>query len=265
MTPRRRFCGLRVGPLPERRLRRCRPVSTRLFRLLLLRRLRLPLPPSAHVCICGRQLNTFGHHRAACAQAELLSRRGFAVELASGKICREAGARVTTNVMVRDLDLAISQQALDGRRLEVVADGLPLFGGVQLAIDTMLVSPVRANVLLDVVRPNMMECPWQQQDGEKNELTQNWWVFARELGLWSSLAKLSGETSSFLRLLAAAKARPEPPILRKRAECAWRSRWAAILSCAAARAFARSLSNIRGGSGGVTSVWEGQTDVLVCI
>ena len=145
MTPRRRFCGLRVGPLPERRLRRCRPVSTRLFRLLLLRRLRLPLPPSAHVCQCGRQLDTFGHHRAACAQEELLSRRGFAVELAAAKICREVGARVTANVMVRDLDLAIPQQALDGRRLEVVADGLPLFGGVQLAIDTTLVSPVRAD------------------------------------------------------------------------------------------------------------------------
>ena len=33
----------------------------------------------------------------------------------------------------------------DGRRLEVVADGLPLFGGVQLAIDTTLVSPLRGN------------------------------------------------------------------------------------------------------------------------
>ena len=52
------------------------------------------------------------HHRVACAQAGLLSRRGFAVELAAVKICREAGARVSTNVMVRDLDLAILQASL---------------------------------------------------------------------------------------------------------------------------------------------------------
>ena len=44
-------------------------------------------------------------------------------------------------MFVRDLDLDVPNAARDGRRLEVVADGLPLFGGVQLAIDTTLVSP----------------------------------------------------------------------------------------------------------------------------
>ena len=33
----------------------------------------------------------------------------------------------------------------DGRRLEVVADGLPLFGGVHLAVDTTLVSPLHCD------------------------------------------------------------------------------------------------------------------------
>ena len=41
--------------------------------------------------------------------------------------------------MVRDSDLE-HLQGPDGRRLEVVADGLPLFGGAQLALDTTLVS-----------------------------------------------------------------------------------------------------------------------------
>ena len=216
-----------------------------LFRLLLLRRLRLPLPPSALVCRCGRFLDAFGHHRAACAQAGLLSRRGFAVELAAAKICREAGARVTTNVMVRDLDLATPQQALDGRRLEVVADGLPLFGGVQLAIDTTLVSPVRADGTARrgaAQHDGVARRTYPELVGPRSRARLV--VLAREVG-----GRWSGETSSFLRLLAAAKARPEPPILRKRAECAWRSRWAAILSFAAARAFACSLLNIRGGSG----------------
>ena len=45
---------------------------------------------------------------------------------------------MTTNVMVRDLDLPVLN-ATDSRRLEVVVDGLPLFGGSQLAVDTTLV------------------------------------------------------------------------------------------------------------------------------
>ena len=40
--------------------------------------------------------------------------------------------------MVRDMDL-FPAAALNGRRLEVVADGLPLYRGAQLAIDTTLV------------------------------------------------------------------------------------------------------------------------------
>ena len=69
----------------------------------------------------------------------MLGRRGFAVESAAARVCREAGGRVTTNVMVRDLDLA-APNVRDARRLEVVVDGLPLFGGAQLAVDTTLVS-----------------------------------------------------------------------------------------------------------------------------
>ena len=54
------------------------------------------------------------------------------------RICREAGARVMTNVL--DLNL---HDHVDARRLEIVADGLPLFGGAQLPIDTTLVSAIR--------------------------------------------------------------------------------------------------------------------------
>ena len=44
--------------------------------------------------------------------------------------------------MVREMDL-VPNDRVDNRRLEVVADGLPLFGGAQLAIDTTLVSALR--------------------------------------------------------------------------------------------------------------------------
>ena len=54
------------------------------------------------------------------------------------------GGRVATNLFVRDMDLGVPN-AHDTRRLEVVADGLPLFGGVQLAVDTTLVSAIQGD------------------------------------------------------------------------------------------------------------------------
>ena len=55
-----------------------------------------------------------------------LGKRGFAAESAVAQICREGGARVSTNVMLRDLDISFPHSS-DGRRLEVVAEGLCLF------------------------------------------------------------------------------------------------------------------------------------------
>ena len=74
----------------------------------------------------------------------MLSRRGFAPEIVIARVCREAGGRVTTNVLLRDLDLEIADRT-DARRLEVAVDGLPLFGGAQLAIDATIVSPLRGD------------------------------------------------------------------------------------------------------------------------
>ena len=73
--------------------------------------------------------------------AQRVPRQGRS-ECAAAQVCREGGARVTTNMFVRDMDLA-AHNALDNRRLEVVADGLTLWRGAQLAIDTTLVSPLR--------------------------------------------------------------------------------------------------------------------------
>ena len=114
--------------------------GSQIFRVLLLRRLRLPRPLSRRFCRRGRLIDEFGHRRATCTRAGVLGRRGFAA-----RVCREGGARVTTNMFVRDLDLNVPNAARDGRRLEVVVDGLPLFGGVQLAIDTTLVFPLHSN------------------------------------------------------------------------------------------------------------------------
>ena len=65
-------------------------------------------------------------------------------------------------------------------------------------------------------------------------------VLAVEVG-----GRWSAETSSFLAQLANAKARPETPLLQKRAEQAWRLRWAGSFACAAAKAVASSLHELR--------------------
>ena len=66
---------------------------------------------------------------------------GGALERAAARICREAGARVTTNTRLVDLNLEHLDRQ-DDRRIEVIANGLPLWGGNQLAVDTTLVSPL---------------------------------------------------------------------------------------------------------------------------
>ena len=68
--------------------------------------------------------------------------RGFGTPwLSSGGGCCSDLQGGWSSSVVRDLDRA-AFDALDGRRLEVVADGLTLFRGAQLAIDTTLVSPL---------------------------------------------------------------------------------------------------------------------------
>ena len=64
------------------------------------------------------------------------------MESVLARICREAGGRVTTD-MVRDLNLQ-DLQGPDGRCLEVTADGFPQLGVAQLAVDTTLVEPFRS-------------------------------------------------------------------------------------------------------------------------
>ena len=51
---------------------------------------------------------------------------------------------MATNVFVRNMFLDVPNPA-DNRRLEVVVDELPLFGGVQFAVDTTLVSAVQGD------------------------------------------------------------------------------------------------------------------------
>ena len=115
------------------------------FRIFLLRRLRLALPLAPHRCRCAGTLDGLLDHRSACAEVGLLAHRAGPLERAAARICREAGARVATSVALRDLNLDVP--ATDGRRIEVVANGLPLWQGAQIAVETTLVFPRRAGAI----------------------------------------------------------------------------------------------------------------------
>ena len=162
--------------------------EAQLFRVMLLRRLWLPLPPTSRSCRCGRPLDALGHHRAACPNVGVLGRRGFALESAAARVCREAGGRVSVNVAVRDLDIGVPNEA-DARRLEVVADGLPLFHGAQIGVDTTLVSVLRRN---GTPHPRCANEDGAALAAARKRAILNWLVNTGAPGWWSSPAKLVG-------------------------------------------------------------------------
>ena len=211
-----------------------------LFRVLLFRCLWLPLPPPSRICRCGRLLDVFGHHHAACAEAGVLGRRGFAFESAAARVCREAGARVGTNILVRDLDL-VPQGRPDSRRLEVVADGLPLFHGAQLAIDTTHWCPQWDETVCHVhVVPGGWSSPHHRQKKKRENVSRVDW------SIWAGKARgprlRSGREASETQWFKA-RARTEPVPHQTRA--AWLRRWMTISACSSASVLTVSTGSER--------------------
>ena len=227
-------------------------LAPQLFRVLLLRRLWLPLPLTSRTCRCGRFLVATNVQRV--REPGCWAVGDFSVESAAARVCLEAGARVSTNLFVRDLDLPVAPH--DARRLEVVADGQPLFGEAQF-IDTTLVSPVRADgeprgqcarqdgaALAEAHRLKDRTYPELSGSQGRARLV----VLAAEVG-----GRWSEDARSFVSQLARAKVRSFPRVLRGRARQAWQYRWSDILSCATARAFALSLLDRRAALGSTVS------------
>ena len=169
---------------------------------------------------------------------------------------------MSTNIPVHDTDLA-AHNNLDGRRLEVIADGLTLWQGAQLAIDTTSVSPLRRDgsarfhapdrdgaVLVEARRRKERTCPKLSGEGGRARLV----VLAAEVG-----GRWSAETAKFLAALANSKSQPSPFILQNRVKAAYIRMWSAVLACSAVRAFTASLFEQRpvaGWGGDAPSVHE---------
>ena len=167
-------------------------------------------------------------------------------ERAAARICREAGATVSTNVLVRDLNTHTTQH--DDRRIEVIANGLPLWNGCQIAVDTTLVSPSTAAGQPRRHQGSTAAAPLRIARRAKTrtypELTGAGRARLVVLGIETggTLERRSSDLHPASGKMANHKASSStPPSLRRSAALAWTSRWTALLATAAIRSFACSL------------------------
>ena len=131
----------------------------------------------------------------------------------------------------------IDAPALHARRIEVLANGLPLWQGAQAAVDTTLVSPVTRDggASRRPRRGHGLRCGHPKKAGYTPGTGGSSPVQARRGGCGSGRAIWSGG-GGFL-----ARAREVPARLQSAARQASLHRWTGMLAIAAQRAFAHSL------------------------
>ena len=132
--------GAHLTALPLQKETKWEPAQ---LRVLLLRRLRLPLQLGPRTCRCGAKLDFFGDHRAACSNCGVLQTRAVPLEKMWRRVCREDGGQLHRTGFLRDTNLG-DVLPTDDRRVECVVSGLPPLGK-QLAVDATLVSPLKRN------------------------------------------------------------------------------------------------------------------------
>ena len=134
--------------------------------MILLRRLRLPLPLTSGTFAFW---TSFGDRCAACAPPGILRRQGRPLERAIARICKEAGAGVATDTRGNDLNTSPPNQQ-DDRRTEVIPNAL----GTQLTAETTLVSPLtRDGPSLEMARRDAEQEGSQEPTGCRQRQRKN--------------------------------------------------------------------------------------------
>ena len=199
------------------------------FRIMLLRRLRMPLPLGPPAAACSETIELHAPHPA-CSPPEHCP--------SIARVCQEAGARVGRNVALAAMNIDVPVH--DARRVEVVCNGLPLWHGAQLAVDATLVSPVTRDG-----RPHAgadHHPGWAVRNAARRKRRQTYpeidrsrrcrlVVFGLEVG-----RRWAEEAATFVRLFARARAASAPAAVRNPAQAAWVLRWSGLISVAAQRA-----------------------------
>ena len=208
-----------------------------LFRLLRLRRLRLPLPLAERSFRCRRILDPSWRPRSGVPRSH-----GCALERAAAPICREAGTRVTTNTLVIEFTSQRQprwQQVHRGhsQRPSNLPRGPACYRhntGVPFTSDG---APGRragqytGAALAQAQQTKERRFPELLHSGRCRLV-----VLAVEVG-----GRFSHEAAKFLRTLAHARARSVPPALQQATVLALISRWSALLAHSAMYPFASSL------------------------
>ena len=218
-----------------------------LFLLALRRRLFLPLPSGPDHCPgCGATLDEWGHHALACPRTGWLKRRATGLEQAWVQVCREAGAAAAHRPLLRDLAVPGILPS-DTRQLDVVAGGLPLYGGRTIVGDATLRSPLSG--------AGCARFGAATQDGAtfpraREDKAATYWELlteaARARVVFLTLAsevggRFSAEAVDLVRQLARHRASEQPPPLRRSFHVILWRRWWGMLSIAVQRAVACNL------------------------
>ena len=160
------------------------------------------------------------------------------------RVCREAGATVRRNTKLRDMNVAVAAE--DERAIEVLASGLPIRQGAQLAVDVTVRCALTADGLPTpgAARHALLRAR-ADKERKYTELVHNdrcqLVVVALETG-----GRWSDEATKFFCELAGSRAREVPPMLQGSTFFGWlRRRWARMLSISCSRAFASSLVSPR--------------------
>ena len=129
--------------MPSEVALRMRPLR---FQVAVRRCLRWALPLWGGQCCkgCCKNLDAMGDRAAACAVSGRIKLRSGPVEKTWARILREAKCRVRENMFLRDTAEPGIDPA-DGRRIEIVATGLPMARGLPVVLDATMVSPLHAD------------------------------------------------------------------------------------------------------------------------
>ena len=201
-------CGCPTGPEFQ--------VEPEAFRILVFERLRLPLPITDATCGCGVCLDLLGRHRAACPRSGRLRTRAVPTERTLARVCREAGAFVRVNAKLRDMNVEV--RADDERATQVLASGLPIHQGAQLAVDITVRSPLTSTGL---ARPGAATTDGAVLVGARadkkakyTQLLQGNRCHLVVVGLETG-GRWSTEATTFVDMLAASRAREVPSVWRR--------------------------------------------------
>ena len=147
------------------------------------------------------------------------------------------------NLFLRDMGIP-GMFFSDGRRIEVMATGLPLEGGVPLAIDATMVSSLHGDGSAWRHADDTAGCSTQRGEHDKDitypELLQSPHVRLLTLACETG-GRWSRTCCRVVRELSWARARRAPRALQKATRQAFFSRWWSLLSCCQQDSFAASV------------------------